>query len=97
MVGSTHLTNADTYWHRDESQPDQWPLPKSRVIKSFVYLSDVGPEDGPLAVVRVFVPAFDSYILPIVGIQTTWVRRFLAHTVYSTGRGKRMAPLFSHR
>ena len=30
-----------TYWHRDESQPDQWPLPKARDIKSFVYLSDV--------------------------------------------------------
>ena len=43
--------SADTYWHRDESQPDQWPMPKSRVIKSFVYLSDVGPEDGPLALV----------------------------------------------
>ena len=51
----TYPADADgagyTYWHRDESQPDQWPLPKSRVIKGFVYLSDVGAEDGPLAVV----------------------------------------------
>ncbi len=37
--------------HRDDSQPDQWPMPKGRIIKTFVYLSELGPTDGPLAVV----------------------------------------------
>jgi hypothetical protein len=38
--------------HRDESQPDQWPLPNARRIKSFVYrvyLSDVEADGGLLA------------------------------------------------
>ena len=26
-------------------------MPKGRIIKSFVYLSEMGPSDGPLAVV----------------------------------------------
>ena len=40
-----------TYWHRDEPRPGQWPLPRGRVIKMFMLLSDVAEGGGPLGVV----------------------------------------------
>ena len=39
------------YWHRDTARPDAWPFPTTRVIKMFLYLSDVSDDGGPLGVV----------------------------------------------
>lgn len=37
-----------TYWHRDSARPDAWPYPQNRIIKMFLYLSDVESDGGPL-------------------------------------------------
>ena len=42
---------SDTYWHRDTSRPDAWPIPTSRIVKAFIYINDVSEDGGPLAVV----------------------------------------------
>ena len=46
----TYPSDADaegyTYWHRDSARPDAWPFPERRVIKMFLYLSDVAEDGG---------------------------------------------------
>jgi hypothetical protein len=91
--------------HRDESQPDQWPIPKSRVIKQFVYLSDVAADGGPLAVVRraPFLPPLLPLALCVsvsarfgigwatLRLNCRRVRRCPAATSCSTARGRRVS------
>ena len=51
----TYVPDADrkgyTYWHRDTSRPDAWPVPSTRTIKAFIYIHDVSENGGPLSVV----------------------------------------------
>jgi hypothetical protein len=51
----TYPSDADgegyTYWHRDSGVPSQPLYPAARVIKAFIYLSDVEEDAGPLGVV----------------------------------------------
>ena len=68
-----YTTTTIHHRHRDEYQPNSWPIPKSRTIKGFVYLSEIGEDSGPLALVPgrsacLFVIAVGLYSFDVGGV-----------------------------